>query len=106
MTPQELIGRNLGRIRRDKGYTQEQLEALAEITQPYISGLESGARNPTITVLVRLAHALEVSVGDLIQGVDSTQPGTKTTWPTRLERSSTVTPSTSEDAEAAGTEES
>ena len=83
MTPQELIGRNLGRTRRDKGYSQEKLEELSGITQPYISALEAGKRNPTITVLVRLAHALEVSVGDLIEGVDGTQPGPRTPWPPR-----------------------
>lgn len=83
MTPQELIGRTLGRTRRDKGFSQEKLEELSGITQPYISALEAGKRNPTITVLVRLAHALEVSVGDLIEGVDATQPGPRKPWPPR-----------------------
>ncbi len=83
MNPEELVGRNLLRLRRARGYTQEQLQALAEITQPYLSGLESGSRNPTITILVRLAHALDVSVSELIEGVDDTTPKPRTEWPKR-----------------------
>jgi transcriptional regulator with XRE-family HTH domain len=83
MTPEELVGRNLVRLRRARGYTQEQLQASAEVTQAYLSGLESGSRNPTVTILVRLARALEVSVSELTEGLDDTTPKTKTQWPKR-----------------------
>jgi transcriptional regulator with XRE-family HTH domain len=83
MTPEELVGRNLVRLRRARGYTQEELEALAEVTQPYLSSIESGRRSPTVTILVRLAHALGVSVAELTDGLDGTTPKSRTVWKRR-----------------------
>jgi DNA-binding XRE family transcriptional regulator len=48
MDMRKLIGRNVRRIRLDKGLTQEQYAELSGFTQQYISGLEVGRRNPTI----------------------------------------------------------
>jgi transcriptional regulator with XRE-family HTH domain len=70
MDPGALVGRNLARIRRAKGLTQEQLEELSEVSQQYVSGLEAGNRNPTIRVLMKLAGALDVSVFTLLEGLE------------------------------------
>lgn len=67
MNIQELVGYNLRRIRSDKGVTQEGLSAKAGISQQYISELESGRRNPSITLLAQLAQALGVSHIDLVK---------------------------------------
>mgnify|MGYP001062828643 CR=1 FL=1 len=65
MDVRQRIGRNLQRIRRGKGLSQEELAHLARIHQTYLSGVEGGKRNPSVVVLDRIAQALGVDVCDL-----------------------------------------
>ncbi len=58
MDMRKLVGRNVKRVRQEKGLTQEQLAELSGFSQQYISGLEQGRRNPTIVSLYELATAL------------------------------------------------
>jgi transcriptional regulator with XRE-family HTH domain len=66
MDMRKLVGRNVGRIRREKGLTQEQFAEISGFSQQYISGLEQGRRNPTVVTLYELAIALGVSYLDLL----------------------------------------
>ena len=61
------VGLNLQRLRREKGLSQEELADLANIHQTYLSGVERGKRNPTITVLQRIAEALGADVEDIVR---------------------------------------
>jgi transcriptional regulator with XRE-family HTH domain len=72
MDMRTLIGRNFARIRREKGLTQEEVAARSGLSQQYISGLESGRRNPTLISIYELAQALGVSHVDLVKpdGID------------------------------------
>ncbi len=56
------VGTNLQKLRRDRGVTQEELAHKAGIHQTYLSGVESGKRNPSIGVLERIANGLGVDV--------------------------------------------
>jgi len=67
MDMRRLVGRNVRRIRLEKGLTQEQFADVSGFSQQYISGLESGKRNPTVVSLYELAQALGVSPVELIQ---------------------------------------
>jgi transcriptional regulator with XRE-family HTH domain len=60
MDMRRLVGRNVKRIRLERGLTQEQFSEGSGFTQQYISGLERGLRNPTIVSLYELAQALDV----------------------------------------------
>jgi len=66
MDMRKLVGRNFARLRREKGLTQEELEARSGFSQQYLSGLERGTRNPTIVTLYELAQALGVSHVELV----------------------------------------
>jgi transcriptional regulator with XRE-family HTH domain len=66
MDMRKLVGRNFGRFRRAKGFTQESFAEASGFTQQYISGLERGRRNPTIVTLFELASALGISHIDLV----------------------------------------
>ena len=66
MDMRELVGRNVRRLRQEKGLTQEQLADLSGFSQQYISGLEQGRRNPTIVTIYELATVLGVSHLDLV----------------------------------------
>lgn len=60
------LGRNVARIRHQKGLSQEAFADLADLHRTYVSDIERGVRNPTATVIVKLATALGVSSGDLL----------------------------------------
>jgi transcriptional regulator with XRE-family HTH domain len=60
------LGHNLRRLRAAKGLSQEAFAEEAGIHRTYISDLERGARNPTITVVEKLAIALSVPAGELL----------------------------------------
>jgi len=67
MDMRKLVGRNVKRIRQDKGLTQEELAERSGFSQQYISGLEQGRRNPTIVSIYELATALGVSHMELVR---------------------------------------
>lgn len=67
MDMRKLVGRNFSRLRREKGLTQEEVAARSGLSQQYLSGLERGARNPTVITLFELAQALGVSHVDLVR---------------------------------------
>jgi DNA-binding XRE family transcriptional regulator len=57
----------LRRLRREKGLTQEEVEARSGFSQQYLSSLERGRRNPTVITLYELSQALGVSHVELVQ---------------------------------------
>ncbi len=67
MDMRKLVGRNFARLRREKGLTQEDVEARSGYSQQYLSGLERGRRNPSIITLYEIAEALGVSHVDLVR---------------------------------------
>ena len=70
MDMRKLVGRNFGKLRREKGFTQEQFAEASGYTQQYVSDLERGRRNPTVVTLFHLANALGISHVDLVQPDD------------------------------------
>ena len=66
MDMRKLVGRNVKRIRQERGLTQEQLAERSGFSQQYISGLEQGRRNPTIVSIYELAIAFGVSHMELV----------------------------------------
>jgi transcriptional regulator with XRE-family HTH domain len=65
VTPSHL-GTNLRALRAARGFSQQRVAALAGIPRATWATLESGSANPTLTVLVRVAAALQVRVDELI----------------------------------------
>ena len=56
----QLLGVNVRHHRKLKGMSQEALAAEAGMERSYVSDLERGTRNPSVTALGRLAKALDV----------------------------------------------
>ena len=50
----------------EAGLSQEQFAFEADMHRTYVSGVERGIRNPTVTVLERMAQALNVKPQDLL----------------------------------------
>jgi transcriptional regulator with XRE-family HTH domain len=59
------VGLNVKRLRHESGLSQEELAHRAEVHQTYLSGVETGRRNPSIVVLQRIAVALNVDLEDV-----------------------------------------
>ena len=60
------LGRNLRRLREEKGWSQEAFADEAGIHRTYVSDLERGVRNPTIIIVEKLARPFGVTAGSLL----------------------------------------
>jgi len=54
------------RLRKERGWSQEALADEAGLDRTYISGIERVVKNPTITVIERIASALGCRLGILL----------------------------------------
>ena len=70
MDMRKLVGRNFARLRREKGLTQEEVEARSGFSQQYLSSLERGRLNPTVITVYELAQALGVDHVELVRPDD------------------------------------
>ena len=67
MDIRQLAGQNVKELRKAKGLSQEELAFDCSLHRTYISGVERGVRNPTITVLAKIAGALDVGADVLLK---------------------------------------
>jgi transcriptional regulator with XRE-family HTH domain len=63
---QTRFGQHLRKLRTNKGISQETLAELAGLHRTYISSVERGERNVTITTIEKLAAALGVTMAELM----------------------------------------
>jgi transcriptional regulator with XRE-family HTH domain len=64
------VGLRIKVLREAQAISQEELAARAQLHRTYVSGVERGVRNPTVTVLAKLAAGLEVKLVDVVEGVE------------------------------------
>lgn len=62
------IGQNIKRIRKQKGYTQEQLADMIGLSKVHVSNMENANTKVSLGALVKIAMVLDSSV-DKIVGV-------------------------------------
>ena len=60
MDVRKRFGSNVRRLRRQMGLSQEAFALEAGIDRTYVSGVERGARNPSLTVAQKFADGLGV----------------------------------------------
>ncbi|WP_316233767.1 helix-turn-helix transcriptional regulator [Bradyrhizobium sp. SZCCHNPS2010] len=65
MRLQDRVGLNIQDLRRAKRLSQEELADMCRVHQTYLSGVETGKRNPSLLVLERIATALGVDPEEL-----------------------------------------
>lgn len=61
------FGKNLKRLRLEKGLSQEKLALNADIDRTYIPSIEKGERNVSIVIVEKLAIALNVPISELFK---------------------------------------
>lgn len=63
------VGLNLKRYRKEAGYSQEGLALECGPHRTYVSAVERGVRNPTVTVLEKLAGPLRIATSQLLEDI-------------------------------------
>ena len=61
------LGKNLKRIRTEKGITQGDIVRALGISRSFVSNIENGKTNPTLSTISKLASALGVSSDELLK---------------------------------------
>lgn len=70
MEPAVAFGRVLRHLRQEAGLTQEQLGFEADLRRTYVSILELGQQQPTLTTILKLSGALNLAAGELVGQVE------------------------------------
>ena len=60
-----MFGAHIRKLRIERGMSQEQLAEKAQVHRTYVGMLERGEKNATITTLVKISAALNVSINQL-----------------------------------------
>lgn len=70
-----IIRRNIKKYRLAKKLTQQNLADMIEMSREYICDIENDSRNkhPTISVLGRIADALNIDIRDLFEDVNNSK---------------------------------
>lgn len=64
--PRVLFGQRLAYLRKQKGWSQEQLAFESGIARSYVGGIERGQRNVALINICRLADALSLPPAELM----------------------------------------
>jgi transcriptional regulator with XRE-family HTH domain len=70
MEPAVAFGRALRRLRKERGLTQEELGFEADLRRTFVSVLELGQQQPTLTTIFKLAKVFDISAAELLCEVE------------------------------------
>lgn len=59
------FGDRVRNLRSERGWTQEEMAERVDLHRSYLASIESGSRNPTLDVIVKIANGLHVPVSQL-----------------------------------------
>ncbi len=62
------LGGRVRQARLDQGLTQAELAELADISPPYVSHVERGAKTVSLDTLARIAESLDTTLDSLLLG--------------------------------------
>ena len=66
MRPMERVGRNVKRLRRQRGWTQQALADRIGTSQVYVAQVEGAVKELSLEMLGRFAKALRIKPGRLL----------------------------------------
>ena len=61
------LGQNLKKIRTKKNMSQGDIARALNVSRGYVSNIENGKLNPTLSTITKLAEALDVSLDKLFK---------------------------------------
>jgi transcriptional regulator with XRE-family HTH domain len=62
-----VVARNVRVLRKQKGFTQEELADLAGLNRNYVGQIEREEKSPTVDVLEKLCEAMKLRPTELLQ---------------------------------------
>jgi len=65
------IGDNIRRVRKERGYSQEEFADIAGFSRSYYTEIETGKRNISVLNLIKIIKALKADPNDIIGFLDS-----------------------------------
>lgn len=65
------LGQNVRKLRKLHKLSQESLAEKCGVHRTYLSDIERGARNLSLSVVLRIAAVFGISVAKLVSGIDS-----------------------------------
>ncbi|MBE6663740.1 MAG: helix-turn-helix transcriptional regulator [Ruminococcaceae bacterium] len=66
-----IVGCVIGRVREQKGLSQEVVSGLADIGRTHLSAIERGERKPTMETLFKIADALQIKPSELVKLIEN-----------------------------------
>ena len=67
MSPRSVMAKRIKEWRAKRGLSQRDLAEASGVSREYIARLELGQHDPTVSTLEKLAEALKVKVGRLLE---------------------------------------
>lgn len=64
------FGRRIRTLRKERGFSQDQLALECNLTQTYLSQIERGERNASVLTIRTLAKAMDVTPAHLLEGME------------------------------------
>lgn len=68
-TTHKKFGQRIKQLRRENGITQEDLAFTVGVDRSYMGFIERGERNPTLTIIEKIAKALKISLSELFHSL-------------------------------------
>ncbi len=63
------IGKRIVTARQNKGFSQEQLASACDIDRSHIGFIEQSRRRPTVSTLVKITNALDITLEQLFKSL-------------------------------------
>lgn len=75
------LGQRLRLIRKENQLTLKELSQRSKLSVPYLSDMERSVVNPSVDTLQKVANAYNISVKDMISGVEGLGESSNTDYP-------------------------
>jgi transcriptional regulator with XRE-family HTH domain len=66
---QRELGERIRKLRRQKGWSQEEFAAVSGLHRTYVGAVERGEKNLTLSTMLTLAKTLGSTIGQLFRGI-------------------------------------
>lgn len=69
----ELVGRRISCLRKDKKLSQQKFANEADIERSYFTHIEKGRKNISLNTLIKITSALEISLNEFFSSTEFTE---------------------------------
>jgi len=66
----EVVGREIQRLRNKKGISQEVLSGFAGIARTHLTMIENGTKKPNLETIFKISEALKMKPSELIREIE------------------------------------